>query len=409
MARIGRRAWAAWAILLAASTSAPVSAAGPEKVDLFEGGRDGYVMYRIPGLVVTAKGTVLAYCEGRRSGSDWADIDVFLRRGEDGGRSWGPPARIAHLGPAVPPNPVAPKSRGEGARTTNNPVAIADRSGAVHMLYGVEYDRCFYMRSDDDGRTFSAPVDVTSAFEGFRPAYDWKVIAVGPGHGVQLASGRLVVAAWMSLGTGGNGHHPSVACTIFSDDGGATWRPGAIVAPATDAHRDPNETAIAQLADGRVVLSIRNESPAMRRLAASSPDGVADWTAPAFVADLPEPVCMGSLARLPAGAGVGPERLLFAQPHRPEIAAPRAPGQAPPKGWRDRRNLAIKVSLDGGATWPLARTIEPGPSAYSDLAVLPDGTVLCFYERGRDEGPDAQGSPYARLTLARIPPDWLPE
>ncbi|AMV38202.1 sialidase family protein [Planctomyces sp. SH-PL62] len=403
MGWIGRRAFAAMAI--AGVCLASASASEPEKIDLFEAGRDGRAMYRIPGVVVTAKGTVLAYCEGRKSGSDWADIDVFLRRSEDGGRTWGPPARIAHLGPAVPPNPVAPKSRGDGARTTNNPVAVVDRSGVVHMLYGVEYARCFYMKSDDDGRTFSPPVDVTAAFEAFRPEYDWKVIAVGPGHGVQLASGRLVVSAWMSLGTGGNGHHPSVACTIVSDDAGATWRRGAIVAPATPDHHDPSEPAIVQLADGRVMLNIRNTSPALRRLATTSPDGETGWTKPTFVDDLPEPICMGSLVRLPAELGVGPDRILFAQPHKPPVA----PGSTPPKGWNDRRNLAIKVSLDGGATWPLVKTLEPGPSAYSDLAVLPDGTVLCFYERSLAEGPDAKGSPYGRLTLARIPPDWLPE
>ena len=404
-----RRATAAVLVAGACLAAATAAASEPEKVDLFEAGAGGYAMYRIPGVVVTPRGTVLAYCEGRRSGSDWADIDVFLRRGEDGGRAWGPPTKVAHFGPAVPPSPVAPKSRPAGARTANNPTAVVDRrTGAVHLLYCVEYARCFAMRSDDDGRTFSAPVDVTAAFEAFRPEYDWKVIAVGPGHGIQLDGGRLVVAAWMSLGTGGNGHHPSVACTIVSDDGGATWRRGGIAAPATAEHKDPNETAVVQLADGRVMLNVRNESPSLRRLATTSPDGATGWTMPRFVEDLPEPVCMGSLIRLPAELGVGPDRLLFAQPHKPEIAGPVIPGTTPPKGWKDRKNLSIKVSLDGGATWPTARTLEPGPSAYSDLAVLPDGTVLCYYERGRDEGPDARGPAYGRLTLARIPPGWLP-
>ena len=60
-----------------------------EKVDVFEGGTDGYKQYRIPGLIVTAKGTVLAYCEGRKTGKgDWDSIDLFLRRSLDGGKSW---------------------------------------------------------------------------------------------------------------------------------------------------------------------------------------------------------------------------------------------------------------------------------------------------------------------------------
>lgn len=396
----------AWAVMLAIGGGlAGAADVEVEKVDLFEAGADGYAIYRIPGLVVTPKGTVLAYCEARRTGSDWAEIDVLLRRSEDGGRTWAPPVRVAHRGPDVPPNVAAPKSRAVAGKTTNNPVAIVDRrSGAVHFLYCVEYARCFAMRSDDDGRTFSDPVDVTATFEAFRPEYDWKVIAVGPGHGVQLESGRLVVPAWLSLGQGGNGHSPSVAGTIYSDDAGATWRRGAIAFPATAEHHSPNETAVVQLADGRVMLNSRNPSPAHRRLATTGPDGASGWAAPAFVADLPEPGCMGSLIRLPATSGVAPDRLVFSQPGRPAIP----PGSTPPKGWKDRRNLSLRVSLDSGETWPLSKTLEPGPSAYSDLAALPDGTVLCFYERSREEGPDAQGSPYDRLTLARVPADWLP-
>lgn len=152
------------------------------------------------------------------------------------------------------------------------------------------------------------------------------------------------------------------------------------------------------------MLNSRNPSPSHRRLATVGPDGATGWTEPTFVADLPEPGCMGSLIRLPAKPGAAPDRLVFSQPDRPAIP----PGSTLPKGWKDRRNLSLKVSLDSGATWPLTKTLEPGPSAYSDLAVLPDGTVFCFYERSREEGPDAERSPYGRLTLARVPAAWLP-
>ncbi|WP_165068942.1 sialidase family protein [Paludisphaera rhizosphaerae] len=395
-----------FAAVIAGAWMASASAGEVEKIDLFEAGRDGYVMYRIPGVVVTAKGSVLAYCEARKSGGDWSDIDVFLRRSEDGGKTWSPQTQIVHNEASVPPNPVAPKSHAEqGVRTVNNPVAIVDRSGAVHFLYCVEYGRCFYMKSDDDGRTFSTPVDVTATFDAFRPEYDWKVLATGPGHGIQLANGRLVVAVWLSTSTGANQHHPSVAATIYSDDGGKTWRRGDIAAPDTPETDDPNETVVVQLADGRVMLNVRNEGPSLRRLVTISPDGATGWTKPEFVKELAEPICMGSIVRLPASAGVGPDRLIFAQPHKTPIPA----GSPMPKEWKDRKNLSIKVSRDSGATWPLVKTLEPGPSAYSDLAVLPDGTILCLYERSREVGPDAKGKPYDRLTLARIPASWLPE
>jgi sialidase-1 len=62
-----------------------------EKLDLFEAGKEGYALYRSPGLVVTKAGTVLAYCEARRTGkSDWDTIDLMLRRSIDGGRTWSP-------------------------------------------------------------------------------------------------------------------------------------------------------------------------------------------------------------------------------------------------------------------------------------------------------------------------------
>src|SRR5688572_25654789 len=142
-------------LLLVTFASARVESAPLlEKIDVFTGAEGGYVLYRIPGVVVTKRGTVLAYAEGRRnSRSDWASIDIVMRRSFDGGKTWQSMQQVAHHGAPVPRNPVALERRqGEtGDRTTNNPVAIADaESGAVHFLYCVEYARVFYVRSDDD-------------------------------------------------------------------------------------------------------------------------------------------------------------------------------------------------------------------------------------------------------------------
>src|SRR4051794_10061315 len=114
-------------------------AAEPVESDLFEGKTNGYNTFRIPGLVVTKKGTVLAYCEARKIGrSDWGDIDVLLRRSTDGGQSFDAARKL------VDPPADAPPGRDPGV-TVNNPVAIADPdSGAVHFLYCVQYARCYY-------------------------------------------------------------------------------------------------------------------------------------------------------------------------------------------------------------------------------------------------------------------------
>jgi len=226
--------------LVAAVKHFPEAADGVEKTLLFKAGEDGYAIFRIPGIVVTTKGTVLAYCVGRKAPSDWADIDIYLRRSTDGGKTWEPRKKLGDV----------------GTSTVDNPTAIVDRkTGAVHMLYQVNYARCYYMRSDDDGRTFSEPVEIASVFEAFRREYDWNVIAPGPGHGIQLANGRLLVPVWLSTG----GRH--------------------------------------------------------RRLVSFSADGATKWTKPVFDDTLFEPICFGSIQRLSAKPASAKNRILFVNPN----------------------------------------------------------------------------------------------
>lgn len=359
-----------------------------ETSDVFPAKMDGIARYRIPGIVVTAKGTLLAYCEARRNNSsDWGEIEIHLRRSLNGGQTWQAPQQIAHKGPRLEGNPRK-KTGGEHEQTVNNPVAIVDRTtGAIEFLYCINYARCFSMRSTDDGVTWTKPVDITAIFEPFRRHYDWKVIATGPGHGIQLASGRLVVPVWIAFGKVGD-HGPAAAATIYSDDHGQTWRAGDLAVPNAGDFSSPNETMLTALADGRVMLVSRSTSKANRKIVTIGPDGATRWGKPFFHNELWEPRCMASLVAHPSRPGT----LLFSNPH---TLARDAAGKEVPGEKGKRENLVIKLSRDDGATWPVSRTLDAGPSAYSDLTVLADGTVVCLYEKASD------------IVAARFNLDWL--
>ena len=387
--------------LMTTITAAPLL----EKVEVFEGGKGGYGLYRIPGVVVTKRGSVLAYCEARRTGkSDWDAIDILMRRSVDGGRTWSVPFNVANVPGPKTKNPALKDYKFAKPEdvTYNNAVAIAAADGTIHLLFCLEYMQCFYQRSTDDGITWSRPVEITQAFEAFRPAWNWKVLATGPGHGLELKNGRLLVPVWLSTGTGGgNAHRPSVTATIYSDDQGQTWKAGAIAVPNTAEWVNPNETVAVQLSDGSVMLNVRNESRNHRRLVTTSKDGATAWSTPRFDETLLEPICMASIVRLPKSAAVARDCVIFANPHN----LSRKDGKEILGRSRDRKNLTIHLSYDDARSWVLRQPLEPGPSAYSDLSVLPDGTVLCFYERSI--GGDDAGSRTNLLTLARFNLEWI--
>lgn len=364
---------------------------------LFEEKTDGYSLYRIPGIVVTARGTILAYCEARKlREADRGEIEIHMRRSVDGGDTFSPAQQIAHMGPRLPRNPhMSEKKRGKNMggpeeQTVNNPMAIAGSDGLVHMVYCVEYARAFYMVSDDDGVSWSDPVEITYAMDGFRDELDWQVIASGPGHGIQMQNSRLAVPFWMAtyeedapLG--------KAACVIYSDDNGASWKTGEI---AIRAGGEPN---MAQLADGRVILTSRNSHERNRRLASYSEDGATNWSRPQVVEDLLEPGCMAGMVAHPGKGQSSESFLLFSNPNTTK------------KKHSARHDVTIKLSRDGGLTWPTEKLLEDGPSAYSDLAVMPNGTILCFYESGVDPPKVKRNRDwaYANLTLARFNLAWI--
>ncbi len=374
----------------------------PEKTDLWEAGAGGYAHYRIPAIACTVQGSLLAFCEARKqTGGDWGAIDLMMRRSTDGGRTWETPRVIGRVQEQIPKNPVA-LAQGlaqPGQVTYNNSAPVLDRqTGAIHFLFCVEYARVYAMHSGDDGLTFSTPIDITPAAAKLRERYPWKVIATGPGHGIQLENGRLIVPIWMSTGTGGHAHRPSKVSVLYSDDHGATWNAGDLVA-GEENPRNPSESIALELADGRVLLNMRNESPEHRRAVSYSPNGVSGWSPPAFDDELIEPICMASLLRLTREPREDRNRILFANPDSTE---PRNP--ANPDGVWVRRNLTVRLSYDEGLTWPVKKALEPGLSGYSDMAVSPDGAIYVFYENGSPRG---ESTFVARLTLARLTLEWL--
>ena len=386
--------------LLSANTD-PCAAEEPglKKIDLFEAGTDGYRHYRIPGVIVSPKGTIIVFCEAR-SGGDWSTIDIRMRRSLDGGKTWEMSRKISKAPGKVHQNEVA-LAKGlakPGEVTMNNPVMIPDaKAGAIHFLHCIEYARCYYRKSLDDGKTFSKAVDITDTFELFRKDYGWKVLATGPGHGIRTRSGRLIVPVWMSAGSGGHAHRPSAVSVIYSDNSGDSWKRGELVAadPSTKALRatgipeirNPGEAVAVQLQNGRILLNLRNESARRRRAVSISADGVSGWSRYHFDEALVEPICMGSMVRLSEKPRHRKNRILFANPHNPASRA--------------RQNVSVKLSYDEAETWPVMKTIEAGASGYTDLAVGPDGTIYCFYERGKT------GRLTKSLCLATFSLEWL--
>ena len=375
-----------------------------DKQDLFEARTHGYHTCRIPGIAVTKEGTVLVTGEARPGrGGDYDYNDVLMRRSTDGGKTFAPFVKL-----------VDHTDYGDGP--VSNFVMIPDReTGRVHAVFCHDYARMFYTFSDDDGVTFSAPVEITATVEQFLDEYAWRVCATGPGHGLQLRNGRLIIPVWLSdssandFGPKHRGHRPSDVVSIYSDDHGATWQRGEFVARTGDevdgvAVRYPSETVAVELADGSVLFNLRSESMNNRRLIATSPDGATDWQYRGFDPVVNEPVCMGSLIRHSWPADVEPGRILFANPDTLDKEMRRViDPELKKQPHCDRKNLTVRLSEDDCATWSHSRVLEPGPAGYSDLAVLPDGTILCLYEcdivtRIHDD---------RYLRLARFDLDWV--
>jgi len=347
---------------------------------LFNAGEGGYASYRIPALVVTNRGTVLAFCEGRKnSASDTGPVDILLRRTTDAGQTFDPPRVLWS----------------DETNTCGNPCPVVDRQTGVVFLamthnLGSDTEKqitsgkskstrtVWITHTRDDGLTWTPPREITSQVK--KP--DWTWYATGPGIGIQLQhqgphTGRLIIPCDHVTRAGSSNESTGNSHIIYSDDHGQTWTLGG--QPPQPGF---NESQAVELTDGRLMLNMRNarqgQSTPTHRGVAISHDAGQTFDPPTHDPTLIEPICQASIFRYDSA------HILFSNP----------------ASQTHREKMTVRMSLDDGATWPIAREIFPGKTGYSCLTRLPDQTVGLLYEQGCN-------LPYERIVLARFPLGWL--
>jgi sialidase-1 len=332
--------------------------------------------------VVTKKGVVLAFAEGRLVASDQAENDIVLKRSSDGGRTWSALQVVAE----------------DGKNSLNNPTAVVEQQGGrVFLMYqripghlkerstntatgyeGTNIYRNLLVWSDDDGATWSTPSDITRTT---KRATNATTLASGPGIGIQLTRGPHAGRLIIPFNEGPYNRWNNYA--VFSDDRGASWRfggnvPGAFVA---DGRSQINEVQMVEMNDGSVRLNSRQFAGAKVRKTSVSRDGGLTWSPVEDVPDLRDPSCNSGLLRHSFGTTPGNAGLIL-------YSGPDS---------MTRSNGTIHLSRDDGATWSVKRVLWPGSFAYSALVKLPDGTVGCLFETDN----------YGRIGFARVGMDWL--
>jgi len=309
----------------------------PNSVDVYVSGEDGYHTYRIPAMVRSNEGTILAFAEGRKtSAADHGDVDIVLRRSLDDGRTWEPMEMIYE--------------EGDTARITiGNPTPVVDRNtGTIWLGFCRDNERVFIGHSKDDGLTWEPRREITAQVKD----PEWgRRIYTGPVHGLQLDSGRLLMPSYhANIGAGASSY------MIYSDDAGATWQRGESIQPGT------GEPAAAVLSTGQIMMNSRTPNRVWQRAVAISDDDGLTWGAPRHQEELIELACQGTL--LDRISEEEPKLLLFSNPH----------------SYR-RERMTVQLSEDDGESWTDQLRVYEGSAAYSAMVQKADGDFGVLFER----------------------------
>ncbi len=323
-------------------------------------GQNGVHTYRIPGIVTSKKGTLLAVYDIRykHAGDLPADIDVGLSRSTDGGEHWEEPRVIMNFG------------TGDAGEGVGDPaILVDDKTGRIwvaalwaHGGHSIrtsksgmklgESGQFVLCYSDDDGVTWSEPRNITPEIAAGK---DWKIVFNGPGGGITMRDGTLVFAAqfW-------DANHMPHATLVFSRDRGETWKIGK------PARSNTTEAQVVELSDGSIMLNMRDNRGGSRAVAVTDDFGET-WTEhPTSRKALPESVCQASLLRLDWVSGSEKKGLLaFLNPHVT----------------RGRSDMTLQISEDDGLTWPRKlRVYEPNGYGYSSMTLIDARHLGLLYE-----------------------------
>ena len=340
---------------------------------------DGFGVH-LPGLIVTTQGTAIAVCQKRHGsmGDGGNQVDILMSRSEDDGATWQRQEVIFEE---------------EGAYTYLGPIFEDCTTGAVFVVfwkmpadilddlgYFSEYAKggggFYLLKSTDQGRSWSEPLYVSP-----KPnADDWVGWPNNCVHGIQLTfgsrKGRLVIPAFLYK-EGESGQVPGVrGGLLYSDDGGQSWSAGAVLPEGSD------EVSLVETAAGGIYISYRKNTLATgKRHFARSVDSGETFSEHGQHEEVPDANLHAGLIRCRGGEGGNEGLLLFSNP-------------SPAK------DMTVRISRDEGRSWGFARRVEQGLSRYSDLAVTPDGTILCLYTNGvvRDR---------EKISVARFNLEWL--
>jgi sialidase-1 len=361
----------------------------PQFTDVVKSGDLGINTFRIPGIVCDGGGVLHAVYDHRYDNSADlpANVDVGYSRSTDGGATWSTSRVIMDYDASV---------SGSSGNGVGDPCILHDPvtdtlwvaalwSFGNHAYNGsgagtlpTETGQYVLAKSEDGGETWSASINVTAAVKD-NP--NWRLIFQGPGHGVAMRNGTLVFPSQYRDESG-----TVRVCSVFSTDHGATWDFGSSVPTSSP---QTNENTVCELDDGRLLFSMRTPSGSngQRAWIRYTPGGAVpmrdgSWSSLFRLAAVPDPVCQGSVIQWTSTHRGNPrEFVLFGNPASSS----------------SRSNFTLRVSPDGGGTWPVSRQLYAGSAAYSSICILPDHSIGVLFEK----------DDYSRITFARVEAEWL--